>query len=808
MISNYFKVALRTFLKQKGYSFINVFGLAIGLTCFILINLFVQFEFSYDRFHEKSDRIYRVAKAYPESEFSRVKHSTATPEPLSARLREDFPEVEYVTQISKANSLIENGEKGFYSNGIYATADFLNVFTFPTLAGNPSTALTEPNSIVLSESLKEKLFGDANPIGEILTVYTLSSESRNDFKEMTVTAVIQDPPSNSHLSFEYITPTSSSHELNMWIGNWGSNSYLTYVALYEGQKESAFAEKLSPLAQAHLSGLEYYQEHPGQIGQFYSQPLTDIHLHSNITGEFQANGDIKYVYLFLTVSFLILLMACINYVNLSTARSISRSMEVGVRKVMGARRTQLIGQFMSEALIPTIFALLVALMLVTALLPTLSELTGREIMLSSLQLGGFIWILLFVGLTVGILAGGYPSIMMASFNPVRMMKRELSGSKGKASLRNTLVVVQFTVSIVLILAVIVIQRQLNYVQDANTGIDREQIIVIENEDRSLFDERYRTLKQSLLSNPDIVGVSAAQTNATNIDASGYATEWEGVSEGQSVTVHRSIIQHGFVDLFGLELVEGRDFSEAMPQDEREGMLINETLRRQLGWESAVGKWFNFHGREARITGVLKDYNFHSFHHEITPLALFLDSGWWFPYQKIYVKVNADNMQETIAYLEQTMSEYSPSYPFTYSFLDDVYNQMYQTEVRLGTLFGYFTLLAIVIACLGLLGLASLMVQQRTKEIGVRKVLGASLVDILVLLTKDYTRLVAVAFVLAVPLGYFIQSMWLQEFAYRISIGWDTFIIAGGIVLLISWLTISYQSMQAALSNPVNSLSHE
>ena len=475
---------------------------------------------------------------------------------------------------------------------------------------------------------------------------------------------------------------------------------------------------------------------------------------------------------------------------------------------MGARRTQLIAQFMSEALIPAVAALIVALMSVKLLLPTLNQLTGREIELGALQLEGFLIILLLVGLAVGILAGGYPSLMMASFNPVRMMKKELKGRTGKQSLRNTLVVVQFTVSIILILAVIVIQRQLTFVQEANTGIEREQVIVIDNEDRTLFDDRYHTLKQTLLSNADILGVTAAQTNATNIDASGFTTEWEGAMEGQSVTVNRSIIQHGFVDLFGLELVEGRDFSEAMPQDEREGMLINETLREQLGWESAVGKWFNFHGRKARITGVLKDYNFHSFHHEITPLALFMDSGWWFPYQKIYVKVQADNMQETVAYLEQTLSEFSPSYPFTYSFLDDVYNQMYQTEVRLGTLFGYFTLLAIVIACLGLLGLASLMVQQRTKEIGVRKVLGASLVDILVLLTKDYTRLVAVAFVLAVPLGYFIQSMWLQEFAYRISVGWDTFIIAGGVVLLISWLTISYQSMQAALSNPVNSLSHE
>ena len=808
MLRNYIKIALRSLLKQKGYSFINIFGLAIGLTCFMLINLFVQFELSYDDFHEKADRIYRVVKQYPESDFLEHKLSTATPEPLAASLENDFPEVEFATQLARANSLIEFGENGFYEEGIYATPGFFDVFSFPLSSGDSQTALSDPNSIILSESLAEKLFDAVDPIGKTLTVYTLSSESENDFKEMKVTAIINDVPTNSHFSFDYIVPTSSSRELIQWVGNWASNSYFTYVSLRPDQSLSNFTEKLSTLAHQHLSHMDYYQEYPGRMGMFYPQPLGDIHLHSQISGEFEVNGDIKYIYLFTAIALLILLMACINYVNLATARSVSRAMEVGVRKVLGAQRRQILGQFMSEAIVPSVFALLIAAALVQLLLPTFNALTGREMAWSSLQLGGFFVLLLLIGLGIGILAGSYPALVMSSFNPVSMMKKMFKGSHGKTSLRNVLVVVQFTVTIVLILGTIVIQRQLNYIQETQTGMDREQVIVIENEDRSVFDDRYQTLKEALQSNPHVIGVTAAQTNPTNIDASGFTSEWEGAEEGQSVSVYRSIIQHGFVDLFGLELVEGRDFLEAMPGDEREGMLINETLKRQLGWDSAVGKWFNFHGREARITGVVKDYNFHSFHHEIRPLALFLDSGWWFPYQRIFVKVRAENMEETIAFLENTMQEFSPSHPFKYAFLDDVYNQMYQTEIRLGRLFSYFTLLAISIACLGLLGLAALTAQQRTKEIGVRKVLGASLTDILILLTKDYSLLVIIAFILAVPIGYVIQNRWMQEFAYRITIGWDTFLLAGAVVLVISWLTISYQTMQAALRNPVHSLSHE
>ncbi|MFK7843867.1 MAG: ABC transporter permease, partial [Rhodothermales bacterium] len=794
--------------KQKGYAFINISGLAIGLTCFILISLFVQFELSYDTFHDKSDQIYRIAKESPQFIYNGNNKSLPTPAPLVGALMEEFPEVEYAVQIAKANAFIDFRQTRFREKGIYATKHFFQLFSFPMIHGDSSTALVDPNSIVLTESLAKKYFGDADPMGQVITIFTLSSEVENDKQEMLVSGVIEDAPANSHFSFDYIVPPMSSREHRQWIDRWESNGYLTYVALRENSNVSEFERKLSNLGEKHLGQLEFYQNNPEKISTFFPQALTDIHLHSRLDAEFQANGDIKYVYLFSLISFMILLIACINYINLATARSATRAMEVGVRKVMGARRGQLVGQFMSEAILPSILALVIAVVMVFMLLPIFGQLTMRDMTLNFSTNGGFVLLLLFIGLGVGILAGSYPALMMSSFNPVSMMKGLLNRSAGKATLRNSLVVVQFAITIALVVGTIVIQRQLHFIENANTGVERDQILLIEIEDRSLFDDRYLALKQTLESNANILGVTAAQADPTNIDAASRANEWEGGEEGQSVHVYRSIIQHDYVDMFGLELVEGRDFSRDISTDAQEGILINETFKKQLGWDTAEGKWLNFHGREARVTGVIKDYNFHSFHQEIAPVALFLDAGWWFAYQRVFVKVNAASMQETIGFVERTMAEFSPGYPFEFKFLDDSYNQMYQTETRLGGLLSYFTLIALFIACLGLLGLATFTAQQRTKEIGVRKVLGASHTNILMLLSKDFAKLVVIAFVVAAPISYFAMTNWLQDFAYHVPVGLGTLALAGIAVLVLAWLTVSYQSFRTAFANPITSLRHQ
>ncbi len=462
---------------------------------------------------------------------------------------------------------------------------------------------------------------------------------------------------------------------------------------------------------------------------------------------------------------------------------------------------------MIEAIVPSLLALMIAVILVPLLIPAFNVLTGRHMVLDFAQNGGFLATLLLVGLGAGILAGGFPSFSIASFHPASMLKGPLQRG-GETTLSNMLVVVQFTVALVLMIVTIAVQQQVHYILTSNTGVDRDQIVMIEVEDRTLYDDRYAALKQALQKHPNVLAVTAAQTNPTDIDAASTTSEWEGSEGGRDIEVYRSIIQHGFVDLFGLELIEGRDFSAAIDSDKREGMLINETLKKQLGWDKAVGKWFNFHGREARITGVVKDFNFHSFRHEIAPLALFLDSGWWFPFQRIFVKVSPDEMQETVSFLESTMEDFSPAYPFEYSFLDDTYDKMYQSEIRLVNLLNYFTILVLFISCLGLLGLSAFAAQQRTKEIGMRKVLGASLMQILVLLSKDFTRLVSIAFIISVPIAYLFQSRLLLEFAYRTPVGWSTFALVGGGALLVAWLTISFQTIRVARTNPIHSLRYE
>ncbi|MEZ4703295.1 MAG: ABC transporter permease [Rhodothermales bacterium] len=808
MLGNYLSLSLRHLRKHPGYAAVNIAGLAIGLTCFILIGLFVQFEWSSDRFHEKADRIYRIAKERPEGEAAGMRYSAVTPEPLAGALRETIPEIEQVTQLAGARMMLATSDGSFYADGIYATSSFFDVFSFPMLQGNPATALADPHAIVLGQSLARKLFGDRDALGQELTVYTLSDEEANDRLRVVVTAIIADVPANSHLTFEYILPPVASQELAQWFGDWRSNSYLTYASMIPGASLPALTDKLASLATAYprVAGLDPEQREA--IGIYYPQALTDIHLRSHISGEFGENGDIRYVYLFAAIAMAILLLACINYVNLATARSATRAREVGVRKVMGAHRRQLIGQFMSEAVVPALLAVALALMLAGLLMPAFNAVTGRAITFDLGVNGGLLVPIVLVGLGMSLLAGCYPAFVLSAYQPALVIKGIWKSGRSRFALRDMLVVAQFVVSIVLIVGAVVIQRQLAYVLHAGSGIDREQVLMIRVEDRTLHDDRYRALKQAFLGHAGVLGVTAAQSSPIDVDAASTLREWEGADGDRSIKVYRSIIQHDYLDVFGLELVEGRDVSLDNPIDAREGILINETLKRQLGWENAVGKALTFHGRTARVTGVVKDFNLHSFHEEIAPLALFLDEGWWFPFQRIFVKVRPEGIAETIASLEETMTEFSPSYPFAYTFLDDAYGAMYLTEIRMGRLFNMFSVLALLIACLGLLGLASFLVQQRTKEIGVRKVLGASLPNILSLLSKDFARLVAVACVIALPVAYLLQRRLLEDYAYQVSIGWGVFVLAGGGVLAMALLTVSVQSLRAALSDPVKSLRHE
>ena len=799
MFRNYFTIALRSLLKQKGYAFINIFGLAVGLTCFILVSLLIRHELSYDTFHEHADRIYRVVKEDPGYQYLGSNHFAVTPAPLTGALMDEFPEVEFATYIETINFLLTHDDKRFYESGIHATEHFFDVFSFKFVLGNPETALREPNSILLTESLARKYFGNENPVGRTLTV----TRSR-DRVEMHVVGIVEDAPRNSHFSFNYIISAVSDPDFERLSTHWDSNNIYTYALLRPDHDEAAFASGLLALAQKKLIQYEYYQENPDEITQYYPQLLTDIHLHSDINFEVGANGDLRYIYLFSAIGFLILLIACINYINLATARSASRGMEVGVRKAMGAQRVQLIGQFIGEAVIRSVLALVVAIGAVQLLMPIFNELTGRSIS-SGLAESGWMWIMLLViGLFVGIASGSYPALLISSLHPAHVMKSGGGLKKGKGWLRNALVVVQFTITITLIVCTLVIQQQLHFIKHANTGVDRDQVVSIRVRDRSV-PEKYDALKRSIEQFPNVLAVSASYYEPYRINSQTTTREWEGAMDGQQVSIHHTSVREGYLEMFDIQLVEGNDFSPVNGTGELRPILINETLKRQLGWEEAVGKTFTINRVEGRVIGVMKDFNFQPFHQKMEALALYPNTE---RFTRLLVKLQGENVPETLSFLEETMAAFSPSYPFEFHFVDDAYNQMYLTEVRLGTLFSYFTMLALCIACLGLLGLATFTVYQRTKEIGIRKVLGASLTNILVMLSKDFTRLVVIAFLISSPIAYIMMREWLQDFAYRTSLDWTTFLVAGLGALFMAWLTVCYQSIRAAIANPVDSLRSE
>jgi putative ABC transport system permease protein len=673
------------------------------------------------------------------------------------------------------------------------------VFSFRLLQGDPHTALAAPAAIILTESLAEKYFGTEDPIGQSLRTISNGEEGT-----LLVTGIIEDPPPYSHLIFDFVLSmtTSSQYRHQLETNQWDSDYYLTYVSLQPGYNLPAFEEKLIVLGQKYLGRLSNYQNKPDEISIFYPQSLGAIHLRSGLNHEVDTEGSINYVYLFSGIGLLILLIACINYTNMTMARSVIREREIGVRKVMGAQRPQLVGQFMSEALILSVVATVLAVGLVYLLLPSFNALTARAISPDWASQPG-LW-LTIIGLAIGVgcLTGGYPALVLSGLAPLGMMRKRQRRADNR-TLRNGLVVAQFAITTMLIVCTLTIRQQVHYIQTANTGIEREQVILIRLVDQAAINQ-YEAIRQVLLEDPNVMGVTASRQDPTKIGSWTEAKEWEGAEEGQRLSFYHSAVRQGFLELLGIELVEGLDITGA--SESRDGLLINETMVRQLGWEHPVGKRINFQGREVRIAGVMKDFNFLSFHQAIAPLAFYQSEEW--PFARLLVKVNPQQMQATLAHLESTMATFSPAYPFTYEFLDDVYNQMYQTEVRLGELFSYFTGIALVIAYMGLLGLAAFLASRRTKEIGVRKVLGASLSDILRLLSKDFLRLVGVAFIVGAPMAAIAMHRWLEDYVYRISLGWETFVIAGGAVLLLAWLSVSYQSMRAALINPVQSLRHK
>lgn len=796
MYRNYFKITVRNLVKQKLYSLINIGGLSVGLTSFIIIMLYVQHEFSYDRFYENANRIYRVYQRQVGNVHLGTDYFAVTPAQLASVLQEEFPEVTCATSVQDQSALLGIDDRHFWETGLSADQHFFDVFAIPFVKGNPKMALKDPKSIILTISLADKIFLATDPIGQSLKYQNGDS--------YVVTGIINDPPPNSSFKYSYIINILSNgwYAEEMKRSTWNNNSFHTFFLLAEGSSPQELQNKFPDLIKKYHDP-EGYANYPFK-DEYIAQELSAIHLQTGVNGDIGLKGNKRYVYLFSAVSLIVLLLACVNYMNLAIARSIRRAREVGLRKVVGALRGQLIGQFLGESVFIALLSLLLALGLTHLLLPVFGRLIERPIALdffsNKLLLPG----LLLLVILVGLFSGSYPAFVMSSLRPIQVLKGKMDGRLSGSRLQRWLIVGQYGVSIILIISSLVIYRQLQYMQHKELGYNREHVITIPVRDYALI-QNFENLRSEWQQHATIIASTTSTNLPTNIASSHILNDEVGNSKDDDLAIYECRANYDFIDVFGIKLVAGRNFSREIKSDLKVAYLINETAAKALGWTpgEAVGKQV-VDDSVKTIIGVVKDFHMHSMHLPIQPLMIRLSGSWS---NFISVKVRPENLPETIAFLEKTIKSRSP-YPFEYKFLDEHFDQLYKSEMKLGEIFGFFTLISILIASLGLFGLAAFMSGQRTKEIGIRKVLGASVQNILLLLTKDFLSLVAFAFLLSIPIGWYLMHEWLQDFAYRINMEWWMFAAAGMLAFLIANITIGYQSIKASLMDPVDSLRSE
>ena len=795
MFKNYLKIAWRNLIKNKMYSYINLTGLTMGMTCFILIALYIQFETSYDEHHEKSDRIYRVVQQQEGNEFKGTDYFAVTPRPLGIAMKKDFPEVEAVTNIGTWGALLINENESFSERGLYADENLFDVFTIPILKGFGKEALAEPNSILLTESLAAKIFGSQNVVGKNL-IY-------NSEKTVTVKGIVADPPKNQHFGYSYISNINFEGSYKTDLTKWNSNNYYTYLVLAKGhdfreleKKMVAYEEITKPVYEG--VGFQFYPK-------YKLQPLKDIHLKSNMNIEIENNSNIQYIYFFGFIGLVILVLASINYMNLATSKSAQRAKEVGVSKVLGARKEHLIVQFMGESFILTLLSFLLAIFLVALVLPSFSEILNKEIPFSIVGSWWGLLSMFLLALFIGVLSGLYPAIFLSGVSPVRALKGNfLKSYKEGAFVRNSLVVGQFVAAIVLAVGSIVVHQQLEFIQNKKLGYNRGQVVHTPYWEKEIH-EKEDVIRAKLLSNPKIQKVSISTQLPMDLITQGPIDTWQGNSNKEQMYIYRSFVDYDFIDLFEIELLEGRSFSKEFPSDFEEAYVLNESALKKLGWTTGVGKKFN----DGTVIGVVKDFHFQKFDLAIEPLYLTMRrDSWHRNHGEVIVKMDMAGHSETKAFIENTMKEVVPLAPYEARFMEDSYAQMYDSETRLGKAFNIFSLLALFIAGMGLFGLVSFQVLQRTKEIGIRKVLGSSVAGIVKLLARDFLKLVVIALLIASPIAYYLMNNWLKDYAYSIEVEWWVFILVGIATAAIAFITISFQSIKAGISNPVQSLRTE
>ncbi len=796
MLKNYLKIAFRNLVKSKAFSFINIAGLAIGLSGFILISLYLRQELSYDEFNKKGDRIYRPVEIQRPTGVP-VQNVAVTMGPLAAALKNDFPEIDEAGRIMPAPTFYCSvGEKGFYENEIvYADPQILSIFTIPFIEGDPAQSLSEPNTILLTKSVAEKYFGSEDPVGKMFTINQIRGKS-----DMKITGVIKDYPENSHLHFSTMVSLSTLTGQLPWLKNWGTNTLATYVLLKKGVDKAQLESKFPAFIDKYHKGDESYNF------SLYLQPLKNIHLYSDdiVYQTFNYNqGSIVKVYTFSTIAIFILLIACINFMNLSTARSAKRTKEVGIRKVLGSSRANLIMQFMGEAIIIALFAFVLAALITEFAFPYFKQIFN--IKLDFLLSDNILFILEMLAVTIiaGIIAGLYPAIYLSKAQPAQSLKN-FKSRFGGAFLRKTLVVTQFSIALVLIVSSGIVMDQMNYVRNKNLGFNKEQLLYVPIRGKSERD-KVELLKNNLLQNNKIAGASAV---SGPVGASGsQGTEAIAGDKAQNLMMRKSYVDYDYFKTMQLNIVDGRAFSRDYPTDSSNAVIINQTAVKKFGWKNPIGKQFKDEPNRT-VIGVVKDYNFTSVHAEIEPQIIRIAKENSLNIDNLLIRVKPGSLSETINYIENTWNKVNEGKPFEYTFVDDYFNNIYKSDLNTEKLFNTFAFLAILIACLGLFGLASFTAEQKTKEIGVRKVLGSSVSGIVYLLSKEFIKWVFISCVIAFPVAYLLMNDWLDNFAYRTGINVFVFIAAASLIILIALLTVSYQAVKAALANPIKSLRYE
>ncbi|MGH7495165.1 MAG: ABC transporter permease [bacterium] len=800
LLENYLKIAARNLLKNKAYTLINVIGLAVGMASSFLILLFIQDELGYDRHHENAKNIYRFVtlnKNSPASSYA------LSPADRAARLVEDLPGVTSGTRIKPSSGLISFQDKRFNEDRFFfADSTFFEVFTFRFKRGSPHTALALPHSVVITEAMAFKYFGAADPIGAVLTL--------DDSILFKVTGVLYDVPLNSHFKFDFLASLITVEETVY--------SVLTYLLLDRNASPLECEKRVPGLLEKYSKDYVYSDEFLHRL-----QPLTGIHFHSHLQWEIEPSGEIAYIYIFSTIAAFVLLLACINFVNLATAQAAQRAKEVGMRKVVGADRRQLFLQFMGEALFIAFLALGFSLVMVECALPWFNTLVSKNLVL---RYGDNLLLLTGITLLVGLISGSYPAFFLSRFEPALVLKGKFNSGRGGQTLKRGLVVIQFMVSIILITGTTIVFRQLEFVRDMHLGFNKEHVVVITIRDKEV-QRKYQVFKNELRHYPGVLTAAASSTvpgRVTEASIPRIRYSLPGTEAESSINermVNTLFVDYNFIETMEIELAAGRNFLTSFPTDVTSALILNETAARLFGWESpgqALGKEMQYWQRgykAAVVTGVTRDFNYASLHSSTDPLIIRLldPNERTYPMQVhapgvVSARIRAHGIFDTMEFIKSRWKEIDPRYPFEYFFLDENFDQLYRAEQRLGKIFGYFSLLAAFIACLGMLGLASFTAEQRTKEVGMRKVLGASVFQILVLLSKDFAKLVVAAAALAVPAAYFAMNRWLQNFAYRVEIDSWIFVLAGFTALLIALLTVSYHAFKVALTNPVEVLQYE